>query len=62
MQTGCPLPVPPQEAVLEQASVGGQVLGTFFQLIFQPAVAKGSGLAFPPFLPLPLPKAPMVSG
>lgn len=40
---------------------GGQGLGAFFQLIFQTAVAKGSGLAFPPFLPLLPPTAPMGS-
>lgn len=28
-------------------------MGAFFQLIFQPAVAKGSGLAFPPLPPPP---------
>lgn len=32
----------------EQAGLGAEALGAFFQLIFQPAVAKGSGLAFPP--------------
>lgn len=37
-------------------------MGAFFQLIFQAAVAKGSGMAFPPFLPLLPPTAPMGSG